>query len=75
MDRQDRSEIGHIDDLRADAWLRIIWKSGRHECVHERMVMQAPGFIPKLRHEPTRHPPSMLRFMSPFPTLISCRDG
>jgi hypothetical protein len=47
MDREDRSDVGHVDDLRADGWLRIIWKSGRHEWVHERTVMLAPGFKPK----------------------------
>jgi hypothetical protein len=31
MDRQDRSEGGHIDDFRANGWRRMIWKSGRHE--------------------------------------------
>jgi hypothetical protein len=34
MDREDRSDVGHVDDLRADGWLRIIWTSGRHEWVH-----------------------------------------
>jgi hypothetical protein len=53
MDRQDRSEVGHVDDLRTDGWLRIIWKSGRHEWMHERTVMLAPGFKPKPCHEPT----------------------
>jgi hypothetical protein len=24
MDREDRSDVGHVDDLRADGWLRII---------------------------------------------------
>lgn len=49
MDRQDRSEVGHVDDLRADGWLRIIWKSGRHEWVHQSSVMLAPGFKRKRR--------------------------
>jgi hypothetical protein len=47
MDREDRSDVGHVDDLRADGWLRIIWKSGRHEWVYERTVRLAPGFNPK----------------------------
>jgi hypothetical protein len=24
MDRQDRHEVGHVDDIRADGWLWII---------------------------------------------------
>ena len=52
-DRQGRSEVGHLDDLRAGGWLRIIWKSGRHELVQERPVILAPGFNPKPWHEPT----------------------
>jgi len=42
MDRQDRSEVGHVDDIRADGWLRIIWKSGRHEWVHTDDIELAP---------------------------------
>jgi hypothetical protein len=49
MDREDRSDVGHVDDLRADGWLRIIWTSGRHEWVHQSTVMLAPGFKPKPR--------------------------
>jgi hypothetical protein len=47
MDRQDPSEVGHVDDIRADGWLRIIWKSGRHEWVDQSSIMLAPGFKPK----------------------------
>ena len=43
MDREDGDDVGHVDDLRADGWLRIIWKSGRHEWVHERTVMLVPN--------------------------------
>ena len=52
-DRQDHSEIGHIDDLRADGWLGVIWTSGRHEWVHDSTVMLAPGYKPKKRPKPT----------------------
>jgi hypothetical protein len=44
MDRQDRYEVGHVDDIRADGWLRIIWKSGRHEWVDQSSIMLAPGY-------------------------------
>jgi len=47
MDREDGDDVGHVDDLRADGWLRIIWESGRHEWVHEKTVMLAPSFPPK----------------------------
>jgi hypothetical protein len=42
MDRQDRSEVSHINDLRADGWRRMIWKSGRHEWVHADDIELAP---------------------------------
>ena len=47
VDRQDHSEVGHVDDIRADGWLRIIWKSGRHEWVQADDIEWAPGFQPK----------------------------
>ena len=39
IDREDDAETGHVDDRRADGWLRIIWPSGRHEWVHASSVM------------------------------------
>jgi hypothetical protein len=49
MDREDGDDVGHVDDLRADGWLRIIWASGRHEWVHADDIELAPGFKPKPR--------------------------
>ena len=43
IDREDDAETGHVDDRRADGWLRIIWPSGRHEWVYASSVMLAPG--------------------------------
>jgi hypothetical protein len=49
MDRQDRSEVGHIEALRADGWFNIRWRSKRTEWVHESTVTLAPGFKPQKR--------------------------
>jgi hypothetical protein len=44
MDREDGDDVGHVDDIRADGWLRIIWKSGRHEWVDQSSIMLPPGY-------------------------------
>jgi hypothetical protein len=51
VDMFDHQDVGKVDDVRADGWLRVIWTSGRHEWVHASTMMWAPGY--KRQKRPT----------------------